>query len=145
MAGAQTVELAELPNLESLQIENTTLTGPIPSGIFNISSLRIISLTSNKLSGNLPARLCNDLPLLAELLLHRNELTGQIPSSLGRCRELQKLYLSFNKFTGIIPSEIGNLTKLDDLHLSVNNLTGSENSFTLFYSYLYSSYISPSG
>ena len=52
------------------------------------------------------------------------DLTGEIPSDIGKLTNLTHLALGLNKLTGPIPSEIGNLTKLDYLDLSNNQLTG---------------------
>ncbi|MBA0837999.1 hypothetical protein Goarm_010104, partial [Gossypium armourianum] len=98
------------------------LTGPIPSSIFNISSLKAIGLSENSLSDSLPNDMCQHLPKLEGLYLSSNELSGNIPSSIGKCNNLRILSLSINKFTGIIPRSIGNLTQLEELYLALNNL-----------------------
>ncbi|XP_059671109.1 receptor kinase-like protein Xa21 [Cornus florida] len=68
--------------------------------------------------------MCNNLPKLGGLHLSSNQLNGQIPSNLCKCRELQILSLSLNGFNGSIPREIGNLTMLKELYLGRNNLKG---------------------
>ncbi|KAL7256953.1 hypothetical protein ACSBR1_010818 [Camellia fascicularis] len=67
------------------------------------------------LSGSLPEDLCVFLPKLEFLRLSENEFDGQIPTTLGECRELQIISLSYNKFSGFIPKTIGNLTLLQIL------------------------------
>ncbi|XP_059634780.1 receptor kinase-like protein Xa21 isoform X2 [Cornus florida] len=118
-------EIGNLPHLEILSFQSGSLTGSIPSSIFNISSLRSIDFANNSLSGNLPVSINNDFPVLEELYLHRNQLTGHIPSNLWECRGLRVLQLSYNKFTGSISKNIGNLTLLKDLYLSGNSFTGT--------------------
>jgi len=76
-------------------------TGEIPFALFNISSLRDISLGSNNLNGTLPDEMCNQLPQLELFFLYNNFLEGTIPRSIGNCTLLQKLYLQNNLFTGI--------------------------------------------
>ncbi len=46
------------------------------------------------------------------LNLHTNQLTGEIPNSIGNLTNLINLYLDVNNLSGTIPSEIGNLTNL---------------------------------
>ena len=46
-----------------------------------------------------------------------NDVTGGIPTELGRLRSLKALNLNNNIFTGAIPSEMGNLPEVK--HLSV--------------------------
>ncbi|XP_059653361.1 receptor kinase-like protein Xa21 [Cornus florida] len=108
-----------------MNLIGSSLTGSIPSSIFNISSLRIINFSNNTLSGSLPVDMCNHLPKLARLYLYLNQIQGHIPSDLYKCRELQVLSLSFNGFNGGIRKEIANLTMLKELYLRENNLKGT--------------------
>ncbi|XP_059665189.1 leucine-rich repeat receptor-like serine/threonine-protein kinase RGI4 [Cornus florida] len=68
--------------------------------------------------------MCNNLPKLRELYLPLNQLSGNLPTSLPKCTELQHISLSINEFTGQIPHGIGNLSKLQILYLNDNSLTG---------------------
>ena len=66
------------------------------------------------------------------LLLHDNQLTGSIPSSLGSLTNLEYLNLGSNgpnRLTGSIPSSLVSLTNLEDLYLFGNQLTGPIPSF----------------
>ncbi|MFQ6658182.1 hypothetical protein Gotur_027561 [Gossypium turneri] len=73
--------------------------------------------------------MCQHLPKLEGLHLSLNELSGNIPLSIGKCNNLQILSLSINQFTCIIPRSIGNLTRLRHLYLGFNNLEGTINFF----------------
>ncbi|XP_021907543.1 receptor kinase-like protein Xa21 [Carica papaya] len=117
-------EMGKLANLRVLYLTQNNLSGSIPWTIFNISSLQKLSLQDNRLSGTLPDEMCDALPRLEYLSFAANELYGQLPSSLGKCRELQLLALSLNKFTGRLPRSFGNLTKLQQVYLGYNNLQG---------------------
>ncbi|XP_059635694.1 DNA damage-repair/toleration protein DRT100-like [Cornus florida] len=86
--GVIPTEIGNLKQLEGLILSTGSLTGSIPSSIVNISSLRSIDFTSNNLSGSLPLNIQYDLPILEELFLMTNRLSGQIPSKLGECRGL---------------------------------------------------------
>ncbi|PPD80010.1 hypothetical protein GOBAR_DD23068 [Gossypium barbadense] len=124
-------EIGNLLSLEMLNVQAIKgLTGPIPSSIFNISSLQAIHLSSTSLSDSLPNDMCQHLPQLEWLSMNSNELSGNIPSSIGKCNNLRILSLSINKFTGIIPRSIGNLTQLEELYLALNNLEGNLPSMT---------------
>jgi hypothetical protein len=81
-------------------------------------------LSGNQLSGNIPSSLGN-LVNLDFLYLSNNHLSGKIPSSLGNLRSLENLLLSDNQLSGTIPSSIGNLESLETLNLSTNQLSGS--------------------
>ncbi|KAI7999926.1 putative LRR receptor-like serine/threonine-protein kinase [Camellia lanceoleosa] len=117
-------EIGYLPKLKWLRMGYNNLSGSIPPSIFNISSLELIDFTYNVMSGSLPEDLCACHPKLEILDLSGNEFDGQIPSTLGECRELQIISLSINKFTGFIPKAIGNLTSLRILYLGSNNFKG---------------------
>ncbi|KAI8001476.1 LRR receptor-like serine/threonine-protein kinase EFR [Camellia lanceoleosa] len=124
LEGGVPEEIGYLTKLKWLQMGFNNLSGSIPPTIFNISSLQWIEFRHNMLSGSLPEDLCVFLPKLEFLRLSRNEFDGQIPTTLGECRELQFLSLSYNKFSGFIPKGIGNLTLLKILYLGVNDFTG---------------------
>ena len=83
-----------------------------------------LDLSSNEMSGSIPAELGN-LTELTELYLNDNALHGQIPSELGNLASLEKLYIQSNGLSGPIPSSLGNLTNLESLELRDNRLSGS--------------------
>ena len=69
-------------------------------------------------------RRCDTNYTVNEVILH-NELSGSIPSEIGRLWNLQTLYLGRNKLRGTIPTELGMLTKLSSLSLQHNDLSGT--------------------
>ncbi|KAK6154784.1 hypothetical protein DH2020_009032 [Rehmannia glutinosa] len=115
-------EIGKLYQLEELALGFNNLTGLIPPELFNISTIRFLSLTSNGLSGNFPTNFGYGLPVIEELLLNMNNLNGSIPESISNCTKLRILSLSFNKFTGFVPKFLGNLRLLERLQLFDNNL-----------------------
>ncbi|KAG5592366.1 hypothetical protein H5410_042880 [Solanum commersonii] len=118
------IELLILLTLESLDLSENDLLGSVPSSIFNVSSLKVINLIYNALSGTLPNDICHNLRRLEGLQIARNQLSGQLPSNLDKCKELTYLSLSYNQFTGNLPRDMWNLTKLQHLFLGWNNITG---------------------
>ncbi len=66
----------------------------------------------------------NDTGRVTGLRLHRNRLSGSLPSELGQLTNLKKLWLSYNDLSGQIPVELGQLTNLEHLELSDNELSG---------------------
>ena len=83
-----------------------------------------LSLTQNQLSGSIPSSL-GRLANLEILDLWGNELSGAIPSFLGSLANLQELSLGDNELSGSIPSFLGSLTNLRELWLRGNQLSGS--------------------
>ncbi|KAJ6992140.1 syntaxin-52-like [Populus alba x Populus x berolinensis] len=96
----------------------------IPSAIFNISSLQLLYLDANKLSGGLPTDICNHLPLLEELVLQGNQLSGQIPPCLCKCRQLRSLSMLGNNFDGNLTRDIGNLSMFTEMLFGRQHVRG---------------------
>ncbi|KAL0389148.1 UNVERIFIED_CONTAM: putative inactive receptor kinase [Sesamum calycinum] len=106
-----------------VRLPGVGLTGPIPNDTLGkLDSLKVLSLRSNLLSGNLPSDILS-LPSLSYLFLQHNNFTGEIPTTLSP--QLAVLDLSFNSLTGSIPPTIQNLTQLTALSLNNNSLSGS--------------------
>ncbi|KAL2519905.1 putative LRR receptor-like serine/threonine-protein kinase [Forsythia ovata] len=120
--GAIPTSLGFLDNLQKLNLSYKRFNGNIPNGIFNLSSLVEISFGNNSISGSLPKDICYNLPKLEMLRISVNQISGNIPPSLGTCTNLKLLSLSYNNFAGSIPMEIGKLSKLQILYLARNNL-----------------------
>ena len=81
-------------------------------------------LHENNLRGELVPEL-GQLASLDTLALTSNELTGNIPQELGQLTNLALLFLWGNRLTGSIPQELGLLTGLEKLSLSSNELEGN--------------------
>ncbi|XP_015949193.1 probable inactive receptor kinase At5g58300 isoform X1 [Arachis duranensis] len=105
-----------------VRLPGVGLVGAIPTNTLGkLDAVKIISLRSNLLGGNLPADIAS-LPSLEYLYLQHNNLSGDIPSSLSP--KLNVLDLSYNAFTGGIPKTLQNLTELTSLNLKNNSLSG---------------------
>ncbi|KAB1208934.1 LRR receptor-like serine/threonine-protein kinase GSO1 [Morella rubra] len=79
--------------------------GMLPRWLGNLSFLKNIAMTNNKLEGPIP-----------------RELSGPLPSSLKDNLALVTLELSYNNLTGYLPDWIGNLSSLSILLLRHNHL-----------------------
>jgi hypothetical protein len=51
------------------------------------------------------------------IFFHDNNLSGTLPSSLGKLTNLQSLFLGVNRIKGSIPSSVGNLVNLTSLYI----------------------------
>ncbi|KAK8312584.1 hypothetical protein V6Z12_D01G052400, partial [Gossypium hirsutum] len=140
--------LGYLSKLEFLYLFGNQISGSIPSTIFNISSLQeiylsynmlsgsipsvprdlllleVIDFTSNNLTGHIPKDMFDHLPNLKGLYWSLNLLSGRIPASLFKCKELQMLSLSYNQMEGSLPIEIGNLSMLQYIYIGRNHFEG---------------------
>ncbi|XXG71829.1 hypothetical protein AAC387_Pa07g1063 [Persea americana] len=106
-------------NLTGLQ-----LAGPLSPFISNLTFLRVVDLSHNKLIGQIPAEI-GRLFRLRHLSLYDNSLEGEIPANLTRCWRLRVIDFDTNALIGRIPVELGSLSRLNRIFLGRNNLTGS--------------------
>jgi len=88
-----------------------------PDQVLNDTSITVLNLSNNDLTGALPSQIQN-LINLQELNVSNNQMTG-IPAEVGRLNNLKILNYANNKITGL-PNEIGNLTQLQLLDLRGN-------------------------
>lgn len=121
--------------------------GPIPNEIGNLCKLKFLDLsglkesdalnndsaseekktdaelTKNEISGEIPASI-GTLKDLEVFRLIDNDVKGRIPVELCECTNLVELLLNQNEITEEIPKEIGNLVNLRQLWLYANSLQG---------------------
>ncbi|XP_048637466.1 receptor-like protein 30 [Brassica napus] len=121
--------MSGLHNLEVFRVNSNSLIGNVPTSLFTIPSLRLVSLSENQLEGPLEfgnTSLASELPYLD---LASNNFNGPISESISRFLKLEFIDLSNNSFTGPIPGSMSKLVSLDDLNLSYNKLEGQVPSF----------------
>ncbi|CAN1838558.1 Probable LRR receptor-like serine/threonine-protein kinase At3g47570 [Linum perenne] len=140
-----------LPHLENFDVAFNQFTGSVPPSLSNASDLVLLQIDKNNFTGSMPSMensnklsrfiisknslgsgKANDLSFLSSLFnatnleaLDNNDLSGTIPSSIGKLKSLEILQLHNNKLSGHIPSSIGNLTRLIELSISGNRFTGT--------------------
>ncbi|ESQ32667.1 hypothetical protein EUTSA_v10003580mg [Eutrema salsugineum] len=106
-----------------LSLDGLALTGKIGRGIQKLQHLKVLSLSNNNFTGSI-IDLSNNNDL-QKLDLSHNNLSGQIPSSLGSRSSLRYLDLTGNSFSGRLSDDFfNNCSSLRHLSLSHNNLEG---------------------
>eukprot|EP01018_Ginkgo_biloba_P022241 Gb_00418 [translate_table: standard] len=138
-------DIGLLTSLKSLDLSyNKNLTGTIPSTIGNLSNLDTLIMIGCGFTGPIPNELGNlrnltflqqpdtfDGPVCLVSALNSNELSGQIPPSLGNLAKLYWLDIADNNIDGTLPVSTANAPGLDKLtnakhfHFNKNQLTGS--------------------
>ncbi|EEE66164.1 hypothetical protein OsJ_22241 [Oryza sativa Japonica Group] len=107
-------------SITSVTMNAANLGGQL-GGLGNFTSIVTINLSNNKIGGTIP----EDLPVtLQHIFLSANQLTGSIPSSLAKLKNLADMSLNDNQLNGQLPDAFGSLTGLVNLDISSNNLTG---------------------
>lgn len=111
-----------IPNISSILITNSKLSGCIPRNIGNLTTLETLVLSGNQFSGRIPS--LAKLTRLIELDLSYNRLSGVIPYGFQRLKYLFRLNLSWNQLNGTIPDIFSPFSFLKLVHLSNNNFSG---------------------
>ncbi|GJW64472.1 leucine-rich repeat-containing protein [Tanacetum coccineum] len=97
-----------------------------PPSICNMSYLSYLDLTNNSIGGIIPECVIFGSGNLEGLRLNGNQLEGEVPHSLSKCRSLKVLDLGNNKLNGTFPEWLGGLSNLQVLVLKSNNFHGSQ-------------------
>ena len=114
----------ELQKIWVFEAANNDVTGPIPDMFWSSETLKLLDLSNNKLSGELPQTWAS--MNLRALRLQDNELTGQIPAGLAALNRLNVLNLTNNNFGGSLEaySEALGFNTLGVFAVAHNDLTG---------------------
>jgi Leucine-rich repeat (LRR) protein len=102
-------------SLDNIRFCRNDLT-QLPRGIENLRQLRSFSCVDNQLT-EFPRELTT-LPLLWDLDLHSNHISGALPESMGQLNNLQRLNLKDNQLKDI--RHLGQLLTLSDLEIQGN-------------------------
>lgn len=124
LSGSISPAISSLSKLSTLSLPFNLISGVIPQEILNCTSLRVLNLTSNRLSGAILD--FSPLKNLEVLDVSVNFLTGEFQSWIGNLTQLLSLGLGNNNYKqGEIPESLSNLKKLTWLYLARSNLTGT--------------------
>nr|XP_048332945.1 LRR receptor-like serine/threonine-protein kinase GSO2 [Ziziphus jujuba var. spinosa] len=133
-SGEISSELGKLSNLRMLNLQYNKLSGRLPPTFCSLnSSIERIYVSKNLLRGHISDLcLCKklrevitgfQLPMLREVYLSLNRLSGRIPDSISNASMLIILELATNFFSGPVLMTFGGLQYLKILNLQENELT----------------------
>ena len=106
-----------------MYLSHNSFTGKLPFEVGNLKNVNKLDVSNNNLSGEVPSSIGNCL-ILEHLYLQGNSFEGDIPSSMASLRGLQRLDISQNNLSGSIPEGLEKLPFLENLNLSFNNFEG---------------------
>jgi len=107
-------DFVENASLQTLLINSTRFSGPLPTSIGNLKKLQTADLSHCSFQGVIPSSIMS-LNQLLFLDLTSNLLFGPIPS-FSSAKNLRKLHHSSNKLSGTITStDWGGLSNLESL------------------------------
>lgn len=108
-SGGIPTSICSLHSLFILELSNNNLSSDLSSAFQNCTGLKTLSLKNNRFFGPIPRDITKNIPLLAELLLRGNKLTGSIPGDLCHLPFLHLLDLAENNLSGSIPACLGDV------------------------------------
>ncbi|EOY13366.1 Receptor like protein 6, putative [Theobroma cacao] len=112
-------------NFLFLSISNNSLTGEVSSHICNLSSLMVLDLSHNELSGKIPQCIGNFSKSLLVLNLERNNFHGKIPTTFAKSCGLKNINLNGNQFDGPLPQSLTNCRDIEVLDFGDNKIDGT--------------------
>ncbi|KAJ9686892.1 hypothetical protein PVL29_015661 [Vitis rotundifolia] len=110
------------PSTLVYKVSGNKLTGEISPLICNMTSLKLLDLARNNLSGRIPQCLANFSKSLSVLDLGSNSLDGPIPQTCTVPNNLRVIDLGENQFRGQIPRSFANCMMLEHLVLGNNQI-----------------------
>ncbi|GJX06907.1 leucine-rich repeat-containing protein [Tanacetum coccineum] len=122
-------------SLRILDLSKNNLTRSIPRQMANLPLMSASSIPKDDLNEDQlqdlivnwkkSSQRLRNLRFFVMLDLSGNNISGEIPASLGNLKALQQLNISHNKISGNIPLSLGNLVRIESLDVSHNQLSGS--------------------
>ncbi|KAJ9135979.1 hypothetical protein P3X46_033097 [Hevea brasiliensis] len=95
--GSKFPYLGNMTKMNYLMLRNCNISGPFPDYILNMGSLKILDLSFNRLTGNLPVPTINNDNLA--ICLANNLLTGAIPNWITTRPRKSATDISYNNFS----------------------------------------------
>lgn len=119
LTGLIPAELGQLSLLDDLDLGANLLTGPIPAELGQLSRLENLRLSENGLTGAIPPEL-GRLSVLEGLRLSNNDFTGGLPAELGNLKRLRAMLVFSNpNLSGLMPRSLLRLREL--VHFRTND------------------------
>ncbi|XP_062014261.1 receptor-like protein 7 [Rosa rugosa] len=123
-SGEMSVSFCNLSSLLILDLSNNNLSGLIPQCLGNSDALEILNLRNNSFQGEIPPMCTNGISFKS-IDLSENMLQGKLPTSMANCTRLEFLALANNQISGILPAWLWALPVLRVLSLRSNRFHGT--------------------
>ncbi|KAK3008217.1 hypothetical protein RJ639_015035 [Escallonia herrerae] len=114
----------------NLRLSGMGLKGRFPRGLEMCSTLTGLDLSENALFRAIPSDISELIPYVTYLDLLYNNISGEIPISIGNLSFLNVLKLENNRLEGHIPQEVGLLGWIRTFNVANNRLSGPVTTFS---------------
>lgn len=112
LAGTLPDEVSTLYTLESLELFDNRLISDFPSGISNLTQLKLLDVEKCNFTGELFTESVLSLTELVALRASFNEFIGTIPAGISQLAKLKQLWIAENQVAGSLPTELAQLSSL---------------------------------
>jgi Leucine-rich repeat (LRR) protein len=124
LRGTVPMELGRLAKLQQLYLCHTVVSGTVPTSFGRLTELQVLWAQDTLLSGTVPGVL-SELTQLQTLVIYSTSVSGTVPAELGELAQLQTLYLYSMPVSGTVPADLGKLTQLQKLDFDASSLSGT--------------------
>ncbi|KAK2976426.1 hypothetical protein RJ640_001819 [Escallonia rubra] len=124
--------LLSLTGLRFLNLGGCGISGPMASGLENMTSLTHVDLYCNNLNSSIPHWLYH-FRGLNSLDLSGNHLRGAISDDIGNMTSIVSIDMSGNELEGRIPRSIQKLCRLEAINLAENGLHDTSDVLQIFF------------
>jgi Leucine-rich repeat (LRR) protein len=115
--------LDQLSTVVDILMASNNLQGSIPSTVLGLPKLKNIDLSFNSLEGWIPFPMSSSLEMVR---LGHNKLTGGVPRSFANGLDKLKIFdVKYNMLTGLLPDLTATLPSIQSLDLSNNRFQGA--------------------
>ncbi|XP_028797561.1 receptor-like protein Cf-9 [Neltuma alba] len=111
-------------SLEILNLSHNNLSGPIPQCLVGLPNLSVLDLQMNDFFGTLPNNFSKN-SALQTLHFNSNRLRGSLPPSLARCTRVEIFDVGHNEIKDTFPGWLDDLPELQVLVLRENKFYGA--------------------
>ncbi|PNT65914.1 hypothetical protein BRADI_3g04227v3 [Brachypodium distachyon] len=128
LSGGLPLELVSSSSMTILDVSFNQLSGTLNklSSSNPARPLQVLNISSNLFAGEFPSTLWKTTENLVALNASNNSFTGSIPTDFcNSSSSFTVLELCFNKFSGTIPPGLGDCSRLRELRAGYNNLSGT--------------------
>jgi Leucine-rich repeat (LRR) protein len=98
--------------IEALELYDNRLIDNLPSGISNLTALKLLDVEACNFTGELFTESVLSLTEMVALRCSFNAFTGKIPSEISSLANLKQFWIAENKMSGTLPAELAQLSSL---------------------------------